>query len=289
MAKEIAISKRLKISEAQQYMLLAVLGASVILGVAISLTMHFVSQISFNSKVIAAEEQAIAAYSDVIKNTGVCKAPSGSVYSDSELEKCDPNSIEVAEVPGTLRSNILVNLAANEALNSVPKEDDANCTNPSTGKSYTYKELSKIYADARGASELQTASNLIKSCSALRVIPDALPSFKNEEALLASLNKLFIASGWEPESLSPTGSIETSELAPNLNEISVSLTVDADSGTTTRVLDSIERSIREFDIKSATIQWKSDDALSLQAQATAYYMNESTIEESTKTISPEGK
>ena len=50
MAKEVAISKRIKISEAQQYMLLAVLGASVVLGVAISLTAHFIQQISFNAK-----------------------------------------------------------------------------------------------------------------------------------------------------------------------------------------------------------------------------------------------
>ena len=57
MSKEIAIGKRATISEAQQTILLAVLGASVLLGVAISLTLHFISQITFNAKVIAAEEK----------------------------------------------------------------------------------------------------------------------------------------------------------------------------------------------------------------------------------------
>ena len=65
MAKEIAISKRAKISEAQQYVLLSVLGASIFLGAAIALTLHFVKVIQFNIGVIAAEEASIASYSAV--------------------------------------------------------------------------------------------------------------------------------------------------------------------------------------------------------------------------------
>ena len=66
MAKEIAIGKRAKISEAQQYMILSVLGASLVLGAAISLTVNFVHHIIFNAKVIAAEEASIVSYTDVI-------------------------------------------------------------------------------------------------------------------------------------------------------------------------------------------------------------------------------
>ncbi len=289
MAKEVAISKRLKISEARQYMILSVLGASIFLGAAISLMSHFIQQISFNAKVIIAEDQSIVSYSNVIKSTGVCQSPKGDVYSDEELTKCDPNSIEVSQIPNTLRANILENLAANEALNSVQKEDDSSCLNLSTGKNYTYKELNKLYSDARGASELQDAATLIKSCSALRIIPDALPSFGNEEALLTSLNKLFAISGWEPESLSPSESVEASDLAENLNKISVNLSIESNSGTTLKVLNNIERSIREFDIERATIEWSEDNNLTLQAQASAYYMDESSITESTKTIKPEDK
>ncbi len=289
MAKEVAISKRLKISEARQYMILSVLGASIFLGAAISLMSHFIQQISFNAKVIIAEDQSIVSYSNVIKSTGVCQSPKGDVYSDEELTKCDPNSIEVSQIPNTLRANILENLAANEALNSVQKEDDSSCLNLSTGKNYTYKELNKLYSDARGASELQDAATLIKSCSALRIIPDALPSFGNEEALLTSLNKLFAISGWEPESLSPSESVEVSDLAENLNKISVNLSIESNSGTTLKVLNNIERSIREFDIERATIEWSGDNNLTLQAQASAYYMDESSITESTKTIKPEDK
>lgn len=284
MAKEVAVGKRAKISEAQQYMLLSVLGASLFLGAALSLVSHFIQKISFNIDVIAAQEQSIKSYSDVIKTTGVCIKPDGSVYSDAEIEKCDPDSIETSQIQGTLRANILEDLAANDALNSVQKEGDSSCKNPATDKPYTYKELSKVYQNARGGSELNAASQLIKSCSALRVIPDTLPAFKNEEALLASLNKLFIVSNWQPESLSPSGSISTSSLAPGLNAISVNLSVEAGSGTTLSVLNNIERSIREFDISRATIEWGGDNSLLLQAQATAYYVDESSIVESTKTI-----
>lgn len=284
MAKEVAISKRLKISEAQKYMLISVLVASIFLGIAISLISYFVRQISFNTKIIMAEEEAIANYSNVIRDTGACKAPKGTIYSGEELEKCNPDSVEVSEVPNTLRSNILENLASNDALNSVPKEANSSCINPETSKNYTYKELSKIYKDANGSEELNAASQLIKSCSALRVIPDSLPAFKNEEALLASLNKLFNISNWEPESISPSGNTVEEELAAGLNGISVNVSVEANSGTTMAVLNNIERSIREFNITTATIEWGGSDNLLLQAQASAYYMDKSVISETKKTI-----
>lgn len=282
--KEIAIGKRAKISKAQQNMLLAVLGASLVLGVALALAVHFIKQISFNTRVIMAEEEAIAAYSKTIESTGICEKPKGDVYSEDELKKCDPNSIDISKIPGTLRANILENLAANEALNSVPKESDSSCIDPETGKNYTFKKLNEIYSEATNSTQLTSASQLIKSCSALRIIPDALPAFRNEEALLASLNKLFIESGWQPTSISPSGSSVESDLAPGLNTISVNLSVEADANVTMRVLDNIERSIREFNIERATIEWGGDNSLNLQAEATAYYMDEAQVTETTKTI-----
>lgn len=288
MAKEIAIGKRAKISEAQQYMLLSVLGASVILGIAISLIVHFIQKISFNSRVIAAEEKTIVEYSDIIKNIGICPSPKGSIYSGQELDNCDPNSVEISQIPDTLRANILENTAANQALNSVPKEDDKSCRKPGSEDDYTYKELSEMYNNATNSDQLQEASQLIKKCSALRVIPDALPAFKNEEALLASLNKLFNISGWEPENISPSGTTSISETG-GLNTISVNLSVEAGTGTTMTVLNNIERSIREFEIERAIISWQNDNTLSLSAQATAYFMDPSTIRETTETISAEDK
>ncbi len=287
MAKEIALSKRAKISQAQEYMLLAVLGAALFLGAAISLVMYFIHQISFNANVISEEDKAIVAYSDTIKGIGICKQPSGKVYTDEELKRCNPDSTEVSSVPGTLRANILEDMAANEALNSVPKEDTTECTNPSTNKNYTYSEMMNLYNTAIGNNNIEqinAVSGLIRVCSALRVIPDALPAFKNEEALLSSLNKIFLISGWEPESLSPTGSSSASLLGVGLNTFSVSLAVETNSAVTINFLDNIERSIREFNIESATITIGKNDTLMLRAQATAYYMEPSVLTETTKII-----
>ena len=284
MAKEIALSKRAKISQAQQYMLLAVLGASLFLGAAISLVMHFVHQISFNAGVIVEEDQAIVSYSDTIKGIGICKKPSGDVYTDEELKKCNPDLVEASSVPGTLRANILEDMAANEALNSVPKENTTTCVNPNTNKNYTYSEMIEAYNSASDSEQRQLASGLIQVCSALRVIPDALPAFKNEEALLSSLNKIFLISGWEPNSLSPTGSSSASSIGNNLSTFSVNLSVEADSATTIKFLDNIERSIREFDIKSATIEIVKDGTLNLSAQADAYYTTPSVLTETSKVI-----
>ncbi|MBQ3436822.1 hypothetical protein IJG26_02640 [Candidatus Saccharibacteria bacterium] len=288
MAKEVAIGKRAKISEAQQNMILAVLIASVFLGAAISLILHFVEQIKFNARVIIGQDEAIVSYSNVIKNIGICEKPNGDVYSYEELEKCNPDNISISKIPGTLRANILQDVAASEALYSVANDDDQSCVNPETNKKYTYDELNKIYNNAGSATERQAASQLMKSCSALRVIPDALPSYANEEALLTSLNKLFDLSGWKPQSISPSNSKST-DAASGAKTISVNLSVEADTATTMSVLNNIEHSIREFNIERATIEWGSDDTLSLRAQANAFYMEPSTIKEETKTIKPEGK
>ena len=291
MAKEVAISKRAKISKAQQNVMLTVAGASVVLGVAISLAVRFVQQITFNSKVIAAEEESIALYSDTIKTIGVCEAPNGTIYSEDELRRCNPDDVDLGKIQGSLRANIIEGLAANKALNSVPKETSSGCVDPGTGKNYTYSALKSIYDEAEGTDRFAAASQLMKSCSALRVIPDALPASKNEEALLASLNKLFLESGWQPESISPSGTSNSDEevaLLPGLNVLGVNLSIKADAGITKATLDNIERSIREFDIRSATIEWEDGNVLSFEAQATAYYMDKVSFAESETIITAGG-
>ena len=291
MAKEIAIGKRAKISEAQQYMLLSVLGAAVFLGAGVSLVSHFVQQIAFNAEIIAAEEQSIVAYSDAIKTIGVCESPKGSIYSDAELNKCDPDSIETSQVPGTLRANILENLATNSALNSVPKEGNSECVD-TEGKPYTYKELNQMYKDAIGADALRAAANRIKNCSALRIIPDALPAFQNEEALLSSLNKLFIVSEAEPRQFGSSDSGQKSKSTSGIHPAPVRFSFEnLDTNQVTTILRNIERSIREFDINKITLEYNnkgSDFNLSLSATDTnAYYMDASKLNETTVTIEPE--
>ncbi len=289
MAKEVAVGKRAIISQSQQYVLLAVLGASIFLGVTIALVLHFVTKISFNSNVIAEEEKAITAYSNAIRDIGVCQKPKGTIYTDDEIKRCNPATVSISSVPGTLRANILEKMANNEALNSVPNENIQGCINQVTNKNYTYAELDEFYNNAKTDEEIIAASNRIRACSALRIIPDALPAYFNEEALMSSLNKIFILSKWEPESLSPTGTSSASSIGTNMRSMSLNLAVEANTATTVDFLDNVERSIREFNITRATIEWGSNDTLILNAQATAYYMTPSTLKETDKTIKAGGK
>lgn len=290
--KEVAFGKRAKITQAQKYMFMAVFSAAAIFGGTMAAISHFVQQIDFNKEIIMAEDQSIVSYSNAIRTTGVCRKPQGDTYSNEELERCNPNSIEVSQIPNTLRANILDNLAGNASLNSVPKEGSSLCVNPDTARNYTYEELDKLLDTATSGgdeNQITAATRLMKSCSALRIIPDALPAFRNEEALLASLNKIFLEAGLQPESLSPGGSMYDNTLNKGLNALSVNLSVEANASTTMAVLRNVERSIREFNIIRATIEWSGEDTLTLQANATAYYMDESTIAEHKKVIKPGDK
>ncbi|MCR5832424.1 MAG: hypothetical protein K6G36_00560 [Candidatus Saccharibacteria bacterium] len=282
MAKEVAISKRLKITKAQQNMLFAVLIASIVLGAALSISINLIKRISFNKDVIVEKDKAISEYSRVISGVGVCKKPKGPIYTEEELKKCNPDSITLSEIPGTLRANILQDLAANPALTSVLKEDEDSCINSSTGKNYTYDELRELYL-ASSEENRASASDLLKACSALRVIPDALPSFRNEEALLSSLNMIFDISGWTPESLMP-GDSGAQKNEDGLLSIGMNLTVESGGDVTMEVLDNIERSIRTFDLNNVNVEWAENGYLNLSARASAYYVEPSTIIETRKTI-----
>ena len=282
-----ATSKVKKISEAQQYMLVAVFGASIFLGIAVALVIKFVDQIAFNANVIAEEERVVVSLSNTIKNIGICTKPKGEIYTDEELKKCSPNEIAASAVPGTLRSNILQTMAANAALTAVPKQDISYCVNNATDKNFTYAELHEFYNEALeedNVEKIAAATELIQICSALRVIPDALPSYRNEEALLSSFNRIFIMSDWEPEGLSPAGTYEVASFGSGLYTIPFQLSVDADTATTMLVLSNVERSIREFDVRRATIEWSSNNSLSLNSELAAYYTAPSVIKEETKTI-----
>lgn len=296
MAKEAAIGKRATISQAEQYILLAIIGAAMFLGAAISLVVYFSGKISYNSNVIAEEEKSIVAYSNTISKIGICPSPKdkNGIYTEAEIKACNPNDVDVSSVPGTLRSKIIEDLAANPALNSVQAVfasdiDEQLCMNKTTGNRYTYNELIAIYKTAETEEERQKATESIQNCSALRNIPDALPSIKNEEALLASLDKIFRDSDWEPESLAPTGESSVSSINGNLNAINLRLAIEADSSVVMRVLNNAERSIREFNIERATIEWSGENVLTFNAQATAFYMEPSVLGETDKSIKPGDK
>lgn len=284
MKKTIAISKRLRISKAQEYTLVEVLIASLVLGVAVVLSIYLIKMISFNAKVLTAQDESIGNYYDTIKNVGLCvDSNRDGKYSDAELDKCNPDSTDMTE--GTLRYNIMNNLANNASLESVAREESlTECYDENKNKI----NFSEKYQDADSEEEKEQYLELTKKCSALRVIPDALPSQQNTEALMASLNDVFLISGWDPMSLTPSDDIEESEDG-ELGIIPMSVTIEADDVTTIKILKNMEKSIREFNINKATIEWSGENQLSLQAQISSYFTTDLSISESTKTITAASK
>ena len=281
-----SLGKKFNLSQAQQILLLAALGASIILGVGISLSLNFLSHISFNARVIAEKDQAIDAYSTAISKLGVCKKPKEKTYSEDELKRCNPSTVDVNTIPGTLRYNIVNGLAVNPLLNAVPKDVvDSRCVNPLTSKNYSVKELNDKYIYAESIEEREAATTLLKTCSALRTIPDALPAYANQEAMLSSLNKIFNISGWLPQGLSPNDD-RVSSHGKNYNGFMMRVSLNADLEMVQTVLKNMERSIRIVDVTSANISYNGDDSLELNFEAAAYYVDKTELTEQTKTIDP---
>ncbi|MCL1839831.1 hypothetical protein FWF89_02415 [Candidatus Saccharibacteria bacterium] len=249
--KEVAIKKRAQIDKATQTMLIAVGLASVVLGCAMVLSVYFIKWIIFNTKVIAEKDAIIKDFETVQKNVV------------------------------TLASNVEA-LSENENLEVVARVRENRCMTIDGGPVDTGNniELSRI-------------------CSALRVIPDALPSVQNNEAVYASLNKLFLETKdefgdpVEPESITPgSGSGAYGlEIPEGLGVIPVALLIENTAVTTRAVLDTIERSIRNYDVLTATIAWRSSgegglmtDMIELRGNAAAYYSTAVEAVLKTKTI-----
>ena len=145
------------------------------------------------------------------------------------------------------------------------------------------------YNSAENDEDLNKASELIKTCSALRVIPEALPADENELALLASVDKIFRVTGTEPDSLSPTEETGVADFGTNLYTITVRLAIEDNAGTVNNLLENVERSIRNFNIERATINWSSNNSIEFQGTAKAFYMLPTSLNISTKSIKLGGK
>ena len=285
--KEVAVGKRIKISKTQRQMMLAVLGASLTLGVCLVLSLYFIRYMDFNGKVMAAQDKSIGNYEETILNVGLCIDSNGDkMLNDKELEECEPTELDVAsntKLMNTLRYNVLIKMAQNQDLESVAREALNICyvdNDPESGKKIDYYDL---YEKAENDTDRRSYISLMRMCSALRAIPDALPAQKNEEALMASLNQIFLLSGFQPESLSPGGNYVASTI-PGLGTIPVSFVVEQDAKTTLAVLANMEKSIRSFDISAATIGWSDGGQLELRVTAVAYYEGELELSEREDTV-----
>lgn len=280
--KEVAVAKRAKISSAQKVTMLAALGASLMLGLAIVMVNYFYKIRTFNKTVIDEYNAAATTYGKVIEAAGICKPPKDSrdkIYTMDELKKCEPNKITAEELPGSLRYNVLFKMSQNADLEAVGREALTICYDEKGEKI----DFNKRHAEATTDVDRARYTDLVKMCSALRVIPEALPAKKNVEALMASLNHIFLVSKWEPETLTPGDDGVTTGVA-GVGIIPAILRIETDGDKTRRILENVERSIRMFDINTASVEWSGKDRLEFSAQATAYYAEEEVLMETTKNV-----
>ena len=289
---ETAVGKRIKISKIQQHMMLAALGTSLVFGVSLVFSIYFIKYISFNTKVISEKDTAISNYNIAIKNVGICTTKNADgKFSDKDLKECNPETITAEEIPDTLRNNVLIGMTEeNNDLESVARDSQSTCYDGNNRKidfAKQYQEALKIEDAEKRAEARENAFYMLKMCSSLRVIPDALPASKNDAALLSSMNQIFLISGLEPESLSPSKNTEVSPIA-GLEAIPMNVSVKDTVTNTTKLLQNLEKSIRSFSFQTAVISWKEEteegQKLELNAQALAFYTNRITASENQKTL-----
>ena len=281
MAERPAKEKRHYISKAQRATLLEVLITSVILGACIVLSNFLIKYINFNTKIITEKDAAIADYNSTIIDVGVCKdSNSDGKLTDKELKDCDPDSVALSDVPRSLRYNIYESMAKNDNLESVARRRQAGGACYDDDK----KEINFTarYNQAKTDEERAQALQGMRECSSLRVISDALPDRRNTEALMSSLNQLFIEARIEPESIAPRDEV-VAAMVDGVSVIPVTFRMNGSGADIIRTLDTIERSIRTFDITNGVFQWSSS-GINMRAEADAYYLDESLALETKKTV-----
>lgn len=286
MAAKTPKEKRFYISKAQRMTLAEVLIASMVLGSCIVVSIFLIKYIDFNTKIISEKNNAISDYNKTIASVGACKDSNrDGDFSDKELEDCDPDSVSLGDVPDSLRFNIYEQLAKNTDLELVARQRRVGgvCYDEN-GKEINFTAR---YNQARTDEDRVQALLGIRECSSLRVISDALPEQENTEALMSSLNQIFIEANIEPDAISPSGENITSAI-PGVSVIPVSFRMSGSEMDVIRALDAIERSIRTFDITSGVFEYSSTGTISLRAGANAYYLDEGGELEIKKTVRAAG-
>lgn len=240
-----AIGKRAKIDKAQRNMLIFVGAASVVLGVTLVLVVYFAKTMAFNSKIIGVNGEVI----DVYKRT------------QSSLETI---------------SNEITELSSNEYFESVGRQRNESCA--------VFDE-----SDGRDAKtefsleEIETA----RECSALRVITDALPSVMNRETAMTSFIILLElptdGSSVDSATGGDIGSATVGDVTLNTIDVAVNFD-DSDEGRIFKSLESIEKSIRNFDIKSVAITFRDGQGLELGTTYATYYSGDSSLQYIKRTI-----
>ncbi|MBR5418867.1 hypothetical protein IK110_01280 [Candidatus Saccharibacteria bacterium] len=180
-------------------------------------------------------------------------------------------------------------MSQSERLEAVARTRSTDCT----------EQIMEGLASENGIDDVELA----RTCTALRVIPDALPSKLNQEATLASLNQLLNWSnngiGIESISGADVGEVASDDNGLTVSSIGASISLSDAASNVRKSLSIVESSIRNFDIVSANISWvdtydergnsTGKQRIELTALYRAYYANGVKIEKKSKKICADDK
>lgn len=211
-------------------------------------------------------------------------------FNAKVISEKDKIIADYKSIQGSLKviSSKVAEMSQSERLEAVARSRSTDCT----------EQILKGLANAEDIEDVELA----RTCTALRVIPDALPSKMNVEATLASMNQLLNWSngGAGIESISGAD-VGATALSDDLTVSSVgaSISLSDEAKNVRNSLDLIERSIRNFDIVSTNISWvdtydehgnaKASKKIELVGLYRAYYANGVKIEKKTKKICADDK
>ena len=251
--KGVAFAKRAKIDSAQKNMLIAVCATSVLLGITVVGTVYLFKKISFNNV-------------KKTENSEVLKSFAETQKSLSSL------TVSIGE------------LANNQNLEVVGKKRSASCNN-------------KVTVDESGEYSIEDIS-LARTCSSLRVISDTLPATNNQDASNSSLNYLLLYNNPEINiegiTTADVGYSNGSRLVDEdgaslkLNSLATSINLKDSATTVKYAMNSIENSIRNFDITSVSIGWSEGadgvSKIEMSANYDSYYSDPVQILKQKKVI-----
>lgn len=288
-----ADKKRKKISKAKQMTLLVAGTTAIIVGACGVLSINGIKYINFYQGVISTKDKSIANYEQVLVATGACPQNRDG-FDEKTLKNCNPNDTESNLSTDTLKYNVFEILANNKNLESVETGNGniSVCYDHDTGQRIDYN---KKYSQATDEKERTMYFNLFKACSALRIVPDALPAQANTEAIMASLNDIFNTSGLEPETLAPSDDLDedmeenTRDNYPGIGIIPITFSIETNLNTTLNFLYNLERSIRVIDVKTASIEWAESNNIEIRTSSWAYYTDTSSLKEKTVTVTATDK
>ena len=245
-SKGVALAKRAKIDSAQRNMFIAVMLASIVLGVTIVGTIYLIRMIIFNNDVSAAKDGVIEEYKKAQKSL-------------SEL------TVKVSD------------LSKNDKLEVMARTTSRMCDNYSASEDEDWTHMSSERVNlARTCSSLRVISDALPAIYNL----DSTRASMNEILRLSNGE-----TGVGIESVTgEKGRVSTVGTGlTNIGGATVSINLLDEASRIRGAMDMIENSIRNFDITAATINWQGDD-IQFKATYAAYYSESAEIHKATKLV-----